>query len=116
MSNSSSIIQFLLVAFADTQELQLLHFVLFLGIYLAALLGNGLIITAVACDHHLHAPMYFFFLNLSLLGLGSTSTTLPKAIANALWNTRAISYAGCAAQVFLFVFFIVAEFSHHHGL
>ncbi|XP_069630603.1 olfactory receptor 14A16-like [Haliaeetus albicilla] len=110
MSNSSSITEFLLLAFADTRELQLLHFWLFLAIYLAALLANGLIITTIACDHHLHTPMNFFLLNLSLLDLGSISTTVPKAMANSLWDNRAISYAGCAAQVFLFIFLISAEY------
>ncbi|XP_074428136.1 olfactory receptor 14A16-like [Larus michahellis] len=110
MSNSSSITQFLLLQFADTQELQLLHFGLFLGIYLAALLANGLIITAIACDHRLHTPMYFFLLSPSVLDLGSISTTVPKSMVNSLWDMRAISYAGCAAQVFLFVFFISAEY------
>ncbi|XP_051499814.1 olfactory receptor 14J1-like [Apus apus] len=111
MSNSSSISQFLLLAFADRRELQLLHFWLFLGIYLAALLGNGLIITTIAWDHHLHTPMYFFLLNLSLLDLGCISTTLPKAMANSLWDTRAISYSACAAQLFLLIFFLGAEWS-----
>ncbi|XP_067159105.1 olfactory receptor 14C36-like [Apteryx mantelli] len=110
MSNSSSLNEFLLLAFADTWELQLLHFALFLGIYLAALLGNGLIITAVACDHRLHTPMYFFLLNLSLLDLGSISVTVPKSMANSLWDTRAISYSGCAAQIFFFFFFISSEY------
>ncbi|KAK4806048.1 hypothetical protein QYF61_007025 [Mycteria americana] len=110
MSNGSSMTQFLLLALADTRELQLLHFWLFLGIYLAALLGNGLIITAIACDHRLHTPMYFFLLNLSLLDLGSISTTVPKSMANSLWDTRAISYAGCAAQVFFFIFLMSAEY------
>ncbi|XP_042649467.1 olfactory receptor 14C36-like [Tyto alba] len=111
MSNSSSITEFLLLAFADRRELQLLHFWLFLGIYLAALLGNGLIITAITCDHHLHTPMYFFLLNLSLLDLGSISTTVPKAMTSLLWDTRAISYQGCAAQVFFFFLLMSAEFS-----
>ncbi|XP_072705396.1 olfactory receptor 14C36-like [Ciconia boyciana] len=110
MSNSSPTTQILLLPFLDTRELQLLHFWLFLGIYLAALLRNGLIITAVACDHRLHTPMYFLLLNLSLLDLGSISTTVPKSMANSLWDTRAISYAGCAAQVFLFPFLMSAEF------
>ncbi|XP_019466298.2 olfactory receptor 14C36-like, partial [Meleagris gallopavo] len=83
---------------------------LLLGIYLAALLGNGLISTAVACHHRLHSPMYFFLLNLALLDLGCISTTLPKAMANALWDTRDISYAGCVAQTFLFVFLMSAEY------
>ncbi|XP_032060747.1 olfactory receptor 14C36-like [Aythya fuligula] len=111
MPNISSVSEFLLLAFADTRELQLLHFALFLGIYLAALLGNGLILTAVACDHRLHTPMYFFLLNLALLDLGCISTTLPKAMANFLQDNRAISFAGCAAQVFLLLYFISAEFS-----
>ncbi|XP_065510161.1 olfactory receptor 14A16-like [Caloenas nicobarica] len=111
MSNSSCISQFLLLAFTDTRELQLLHFWLFLAIYLAALLGNGLIITTIACDQHLHTPMYFFLLNLALLDLGSISTTVPKSMASSLWDTRVISYAGCAAQVFFVCFLIGAEYS-----
>ncbi|XP_066063879.1 olfactory receptor 14J1-like [Chamaea fasciata] len=111
MSNSSSISHFLLLTLADMRQLQLLHFCLFLGISLAALLGNGLVISAVACGHHLHSPMFFFLLNLALTDLGSICTTVPKAMHNSLWDTRTISYEGCAAQLFLFVFFISAEVS-----
>uniref|UniRef100_UPI000B4D6047 olfactory receptor 14I1-like n=1 Tax=Lonchura striata TaxID=40157 RepID=UPI000B4D6047 len=99
-----------LLALADTRQLQLLHFCLFLGISLAALLGNGLIISAVACGHHLHTPMFFFLLNLALSDLGSICTTVPKAMHNSLWDTRDISYTGCAAQLFFFLFFISTEF------
>ncbi|RMC04003.1 hypothetical protein DUI87_19340 [Hirundo rustica rustica] len=98
MSNSSSISHFLLLPLADTRQLQLLHFCLFLGISLAALLANGLIISAVACGHLLHTPMFFFLLNLALTDLGSICTTVPKAMHNSLWDTRNISYQGCAAQ------------------
>ncbi|KFV47226.1 Olfactory receptor 14J1, partial [Gavia stellata] len=107
MTNSSSITEFLLLAFADTQELQLLTFWIFLGIYLAALLGNGLIITAIACAT---TPMYFFLLNLSFLDLGCISTTLPKSMANSLWDNRAISYSRCVTQVFFFSLLMPAEF------
>ncbi|KAM9168859.1 olfactory receptor 14A16-like [Mergus octosetaceus] len=113
MPNSSSITEFLLLAFADTRELQLLHFALFLGIYLAALLGNGLILTTVACDHRLHTPMYFFLLNLALLDLGCITTTVPKAMANSLWHTRAISYTGCVAQIFRAVLRMPSEQGQH---
>ncbi|XP_064262998.1 olfactory receptor 14C36-like isoform X2 [Passer domesticus] len=110
MSNSSSISHFLLLALADTRQLQLLHFCLLLGISLAALLGNGLIISTVACGHHLHTPMFFFLLNLALSDLGSICTTVPKAMHNSLWDTRNISYTGCVAQVFFFLFFISTEY------
>ncbi|XP_054148910.1 olfactory receptor 14J1-like [Melozone crissalis] len=111
MSNSSSISHFLLLTLADMRQLQLLHFCLLLDISLAALLGNGLIISAVACSHHLHTPMFFFLLNLALSDLGCICTTVPKAMHSSLWDTRDISYKGCAAQLFLFVFVISAEVS-----
>jgi len=60
-------------------------------------------------DHCLHTPMYFFFLNICLLDLGSISTTVPKAMVNFLWHIRAISYSGCAAQVFFFPFSMVGN-------
>ncbi|NWY76968.1 O14J1 protein, partial [Erithacus rubecula] len=110
MSNSSTISHFLLLALADTRQLQLLHFCLFLGISLTALLANGLIISTVACSHHLHTPMFFFLLNLALTDLGCICTTVPKAMHNSLWDTRNISYAGCAAQVFFFFFFMSTEY------
>ncbi|KAM6988826.1 olfactory receptor 14J1-like [Passerculus sandwichensis] len=110
MSNSSSIRHFLLLALADTRQLQLLHFCLLLGISLAALLGNGLIISAVACSHHLHTPMFFFLLNLALSDLGSICTTVPKAMHNSLWDTRNISYTGCSVQLFFFVFCATTEY------
>ncbi|XP_068020500.1 olfactory receptor 14A16-like [Melanerpes formicivorus] len=110
MANSSSITHFLLLPFSGTRQLQLLHFWLFLAIYLAALLGNGLIITTIAWDHHLHTPMYFFLLNLAVLDLGAISTTVPKSMDNSLRDTSDISSAGCVAQVFLFAFFISAEY------
>ncbi|NXW37373.1 O14I1 protein, partial [Phaetusa simplex] len=111
MSNGSSVTQFLLLAFTGTRELQLFHFWLFLGIYLAALLGNSLVITAIACNHRLHTPMYFFLLNLSLLDLGTISTVVPKSMANSFWDIRDISYSGCASQVFFFFFCAAAELS-----
>ncbi|XP_065509446.1 olfactory receptor 14J1-like, partial [Caloenas nicobarica] len=55
-------------------------------------------------------PMYFFLLNLALLDLGSISTTVPKFLANSLWDTSSISYTGCAAQLFFFLFCATAEY------
>ncbi|XP_067166135.1 antigen WC1.1-like [Apteryx mantelli] len=76
MPNSSSLNEFLLLMFADAWELQLLHFLLFLGIYLAALMGNGLIITAIAFDHHLHTPVEPRRCRIVVLHLGLHTPTL----------------------------------------
>nr|XP_006132739.1 olfactory receptor 14A16-like [Pelodiscus sinensis] len=105
MSNGSTVTEFLLLGFSDVRELQILHFVVFLAIYLVGLIGNLLIISAVAVNHHLHTPMYFFLGNLSLLDLSSISVTVPKSMANSLLDTRVISYSACVAQVFLFFIF-----------
>uniref|UniRef100_A0A8C8S023 Olfactory receptor n=1 Tax=Pelusios castaneus TaxID=367368 RepID=A0A8C8S023_9SAUR len=109
MSNQTSVTEFLLLQFSDMWELQILHFVIFLALYLAALVGNLLVITAVALDHHLHTPMYFFLMNLSTLDLGSISVIIPKSMVNSLTNTRSISYSGCVVQVFLFLFLLSAD-------
>ncbi|XP_061444796.1 olfactory receptor 14J1-like isoform X1 [Rhineura floridana] len=111
MSNqSSSVTEFLLRGFSDTEELQSLHFIAFLIIYLLALIENLLIITVIIYSHQLHKPMYFFLANLALQDLGSISVSVPKSMANSLMNTKTISYNGCICQVFFFVFFTVSHF------
>lgn len=92
-------------------EFQILHFVAFLLLYLGIVSGNLLIITAIALDHHLHGPMYFFLMNLAIQDAGLVSIFIPKSMANSLMNTRYISYSGCVAQVFLYLFFISSNFS-----
>ncbi|XP_067417504.1 olfactory receptor 14C36-like [Emydura macquarii macquarii] len=111
MSNRTAVTEFLLLGFSDIRELQILHFVVFLVIYLAALMGNLLIVMTVALDRHLHTPMYFFLMNLSILDIGSISVTVPKSMASSLMNTRLISYPGCITQVFIFVLFTTTDFA-----
>ncbi|XP_075768274.1 olfactory receptor 14C36-like [Pelodiscus sinensis] len=110
MSNRSTVTEFLLLGFSDVRELQILHFVLFLVLYLATLMGNLLIISAIILNHRLHTPMYFFLGNLSLTDLGCISVTVPKSMANSLLDTRLISYPVCVAQVFFSVAFLAANF------
>ncbi|XP_028560223.2 olfactory receptor 14A16-like [Podarcis muralis] len=110
MDNQSSISGFLLLEFSAVREQQILHFSLFLILYLAIISGNLLIISAVVFDHHLHTPMYFFLMNLAIQDLGSVSAIIPKSMANSFHNTRYISYSGCVAQVFCFVSFVGSDF------
>ncbi|XP_074132073.1 olfactory receptor 14I1-like [Sminthopsis crassicaudata] len=111
MGNFSIITEFLLMEFSSTRELQILHAVLFLLIYLAALLGNLLTCGAIITDPHLHCPMYFFLSNLSLLDIGTISVTLPKFVVNSLCGIQSLSILGCAAQIFFFLFFAATEFA-----
>ncbi|XP_044279555.1 olfactory receptor 14A16-like [Varanus komodoensis] len=110
MSNLTSMFTFLLLEFSDVRELQILHFLVFLVLYLMAITGNLFIIIAVALDHHLHTPMYFFLMNLAVLDIGSLSVMVPKSMAMSLMNDSSISYSGCVAQVFFYVFFATSDF------
>ncbi|XP_062992733.1 olfactory receptor 14I1-like [Elgaria multicarinata webbii] len=109
MENNSSISEFLLLEFSAALELQILHFILFLVLYLVTVTGNLLIIAAIAFDHHLHTPMYFFLMNLAMQDIGSVSVIIPKAMMNSIMNIRLISYSGCVAQVLLVVFFLASD-------
>ncbi|KAM6448961.1 olfactory receptor 14A16-like [Liasis olivaceus] len=100
MANQSTVTDFLLMAFSDDRDIQILSFVMFLVIYLLALIGNFLLVVAVILNHHLHAPMYFFLVNLSFSDVCFISTMIPKAMATSLTNNKVISFVGCAAQVF----------------
>ncbi|XP_070584560.1 olfactory receptor 14A16-like [Erythrolamprus reginae] len=111
MENQTTVPYFLLMEFSKKRPLQLLHFIFFLVLYLATITTNILIISAVAIDHRLHSPMYFFLMNLAVLDLGTISIIVPKSMTNSLMDTRHISYFGCVTQYFLFLSFETCDFS-----
>lgn len=91
---------FVFLGFSGFGELQLLLFALFLCLYLVTLASNVFIIVVIRLDSHLHMPMYLF---LSFLSFSETCYTLgivPRMLSSLVVAGRAISYAGCAAQMF----------------
>ncbi|XP_038626643.1 olfactory receptor 14K1-like [Tachyglossus aculeatus] len=111
MTNATKVMGFLLLGFSEIRELQLVHAVLFLLVYLVALIGNLLIIAVTALDRCLHTPMYFFLKHLSFFDFCLISVTVPKSIVNSLTDHREICFGGCVAQVFLVILFIASELS-----
>uniref|UniRef100_A0A452QIQ6 Olfactory receptor n=1 Tax=Ursus americanus TaxID=9643 RepID=A0A452QIQ6_URSAM len=111
LMNVTLITGFLLMGFPDDQVLQRLYAALFSLIYLAALMGNLLIITLTTIDQRLQSPMYFFLKNLSLIDICYISVTVPKSVMNTLTNSHSISFMGCASQVFLVLVFASTEFA-----
>ncbi|XP_077169437.1 olfactory receptor 14A16-like [Paroedura picta] len=109
MANETTVKEFLLMTFSDERDLQILHFVIFLSAYFLAVIGNCLIVIDVALNHHLHTPMYFFLVNLSLMDTCVISTTVPKSMAISLTNNTSISFSGCVTQVFFIVMCVSAE-------
>ncbi|XP_021514727.1 olfactory receptor 14J1-like [Meriones unguiculatus] len=93
---------FLLTGFSDNRELQILHALLFLAMYLLDLASNLVIVSVTTLDPQLQSPMYYFLKHLSLLDLSSLSVTVPQSIDSSLAGTGYISYDQCMLQVFFF--------------
>ncbi|XP_004686648.1 PREDICTED: putative olfactory receptor 14L1 [Condylura cristata] len=106
---TKSITEFILMGFTDIWEQQVLHAVMFLLIYLTALVGNLLIVLLTTLDEHLHGPMHFFLRTLSFLDVCFISVTVPKSIIQSLTQNNSISFMGCVAQVFFVVLFACTE-------
>ncbi|XP_037371376.1 olfactory receptor 14J1-like, partial [Talpa occidentalis] len=102
---------FLLVGFSAKPELELVHASLFLVLYMVALTGNILIISAISMDNSLHSAMYFFLKHLSFLDLCYISVTVPRAIYNSFVHSGYISLRECIVQCFSFIVCGSAELS-----
>ncbi|EPY81052.1 putative olfactory receptor [Camelus ferus] len=99
-TNQSSVTEFVLLGLSGYPELEAIYFVLVICMYLAILLGNGVIIIVSVCDSHLHTPMYFFLSNLSFLDICYTSS-IPLFLSSFLTSKKTISFSGCGMQMFL---------------
>ncbi|XP_008708335.2 olfactory receptor 14K1-like [Ursus maritimus] len=103
MMNQTVTMEFLLLRFTESRVLLRVHAVLFLLIYLVAIVENLVIILLTILDQRLHTPMYFFLRQLSFLDMCLISATVPKSILNCITFTNSISFLGCVLQVFLVV-------------
>ena len=107
--NHSTLVDFILGGLTKRPELQLPVFLLFLGIYMVTMIGNLGMMTLIGLNAQLHTPMYFFLSNLSLVDLCYSSVITPKMLVNFLSEKNVISYAGCMAQLYFFLVFVIAE-------
>ncbi|XP_010827727.1 PREDICTED: olfactory receptor 151-like [Bison bison bison] len=107
--NQSTVTEFILGGLTNRPEFQLPLFFLFLGIYLVTMVGNLAMITLICLNAQLHTPMYYFLSNLSLVDLCYSSVITPKTLVNFVSGKNTISYAGCMAQLYFFLVFVIAE-------
>ncbi|XP_048216661.1 olfactory receptor 9I1-like [Perognathus longimembris pacificus] len=101
-NNFSEVTEFILMGFTEHPKWQVPLFILFLGFYLATLLGNMGMIVLIRVDVQLHTPMYFFLSHLSLLDACYASVITPQILATLATDVTVISYSRCAAQFFFF--------------
>ncbi|XP_006267552.1 olfactory receptor 5G9-like [Alligator mississippiensis] len=107
--NCSQVTEFLFTEFTADPAIQVMLFMLFLGIYLTTMVGNLGIIFLIRADYQLHTPMYYFLGNLAFVDICYSTLITPKLMADLITKRKAISYAGCAVQVFTLCLFGVTE-------
>ncbi|XP_015995447.2 olfactory receptor 2A12-like [Rousettus aegyptiacus] len=100
--NQSWVSEFILLGFTSDPLSSRILFIAFLLLYLSSVLSNGLIVTLIYLNTHLHTPMYFFLCILSLLDMSFINTTMPQFLVHLLAHSRTISFAGCWLQMFMF--------------
>ncbi|XP_060060936.1 olfactory receptor 2A12-like [Erinaceus europaeus] len=119
--NQSCVSEFILLGFSSDPTTNRILFIAFLLLYLSSVLGNGLIVTLICLDSHLHTPMYFFLCILSLLDMGYVSTTMPQMLVHLLVHSQTISFARCWIQMYVFgalaltecIFFVVMAYDRY---
>ncbi|XP_037377516.1 olfactory receptor 4B1 [Talpa occidentalis] len=109
MARKNNVTELILTGLFQDPQVQRVCFVLFLPVYLATVLGNGLIVLTVAISKSLNSPMYFFLSYLSVVEISYSSTVVPKFITDLLAKIKTISLEGCLTQIFFFHFLGVTE-------
>ncbi|KAM8927150.1 olfactory receptor 5G9-like [Pelodytes ibericus] len=98
--NQTRITEFILAGLSDIPEIQPFLFLIFLCTYAITVSGNVCIIHAYNLSLTLHNPMYFYLANFAFLEICSVTVMVPKMLANFLSGHEAISFYGCALQLY----------------
>ncbi|XP_045873165.1 olfactory receptor 1013-like [Meles meles] len=98
--SNHTVTEFILVGFTTDPVMQLVLFVVFLGVYSVTVVGNAILMVLICNDSRLHTAMYFFIGNLSFLDLWYSSVYTPKILVTCISEDKSISFAGCLAQFF----------------
>nr|XP_013804822.1 PREDICTED: olfactory receptor 8U9-like [Apteryx mantelli mantelli] len=101
--------KFILLGFAETPDMQIPLFVVFLLAYVLTLCGNLGMVTLVQTDQRLHTPMYFFLSHFSFVDACYSTVIAPNMLVSLISGMKDISFTGCMAQLYSFVFFGIAE-------
>ncbi|XP_075387468.1 olfactory receptor 4N5 [Tenrec ecaudatus] len=107
--NGTVVTEFILLGLTQSQDVQLLVFVLVLIFYLIILPGNFLIILTIRSDPALTAPLYFFLGNLAFLDASYSFIVAPRMLVDFLSKKKVISYRGCMTQLFFLHFLGAGE-------
>ncbi|KAE8587986.1 hypothetical protein XENTR_v10022253 [Xenopus tropicalis] len=100
-ANKTTVEEFILLAFSDLYQFQILLFIVVFIAFIISLLGNIVIIVIVRVEPSLHTPMYCFISTLSIWEIISVVLIIPKLLANLIASNKSISFSGCFLQMFV---------------
>ncbi|XP_074076869.1 olfactory receptor 6C6-like [Macrotis lagotis] len=110
MNNYTMLTEFILLGLTDDPLFLVLIFIFLFLTYILSISGNITIIILSLLDSRLKTPMYFFLRNFSFLEILFTTVCIPRFLVSIISNDKTISYMGCLAQLFFFIFLGVTEF------
>ena len=105
MAATSNVTEIIFLGFSQNRDAQKVISGLFLLLYVAVLLGNGLIVVTIMAGKGLASPMYLFLSYLSFVEICYCSVTAPKLILDSLMERKVVSLKGCITQIFFLHFF-----------
>ncbi|XP_006212405.2 olfactory receptor 4X1 [Vicugna pacos] len=105
MAATSNVTEIIFLGFSQNRDVQKLISVVFLLMYTAIVLGNGLIVVTIMASRGLTSPMYFFLGYLSFVEICYCSVTVPRLILDSFLGRKVISLKGCITQIFFLHFF-----------
>ncbi|KAM6157755.1 olfactory receptor 4X1-like [Rhynchocyon petersi] len=105
MAATSNVTEIIFLGFSQSWNIEKIISMIFLLMYTAILLGNGLIVVTIVASKGLASPMYFFLSYLSFVELCYCSATAPRFIIDSFTERKAITLKGCITQIFFLHFF-----------
>ncbi|KAM9294485.1 olfactory receptor 10A7-like [Gastrophryne carolinensis] len=100
--NTTEVKEFILLAFSNLHDFQILLFLIILIAYVISVTGNLAIIILVKTELSLQTPMYSFISTFAILEIMFVTDMIPKLLDNLISKNKKISRIGCFAQMYAF--------------
>ncbi|XP_036602495.1 olfactory receptor 186-like [Trichosurus vulpecula] len=107
--NKTLVTEFVLLGFTDHPRLQVVLFMVFLGVYIITMVGNIGLIMLIWMNSYLHTPMYFLLGDLALADACISTTVSPKMLVSFITQNKRISLSECMVQFNFFSFSATTE-------